>query len=357
MTQKELGYVELEWTCPRCNTRNPGTNTTCSNCGAPQPKDVQFQTPVGGELLQDEAKIARAKSGPDIVCAFCGTRNPASAQVCKQCGADLSQGTAREAGGVVGAFQSTPLPPINCPACKAENPASATVCQNCGTPLPRPQLAAPVAAPPAAGKGVSWGVIIVVALVIGALVFFGVLSLRTQEVTGTVREARWARSIPIEGLVPVEYTGWWDEIPANAEVCSCRAEVRSVQDTPTNNAREVCGTPYTIDTGTGIGRVVQDCQYEVLEDRCSYTVDQWRVVDVVRTNGVGFSPVWPVASLGPRQRQGQGSEKFECVVVSGDQWYTFEPRSFEAYTACQPGSQWQLEINGLGALTGFQPLD
>ena len=25
MTQKELGYVELEWTCPACNTRNRGT--------------------------------------------------------------------------------------------------------------------------------------------------------------------------------------------------------------------------------------------------------------------------------------------------------------------------------------------
>jgi RHS repeat-associated protein len=30
MTTKELGFVELEWTCPRCKTRNPGTQTTCS---------------------------------------------------------------------------------------------------------------------------------------------------------------------------------------------------------------------------------------------------------------------------------------------------------------------------------------
>jgi hypothetical protein len=66
MTQKELGYVELEWTCPRCNTRNPGTQTTCGNCSAPQPEDVMFEVPVRGELLKDKEKIEHAKSGPDI---------------------------------------------------------------------------------------------------------------------------------------------------------------------------------------------------------------------------------------------------------------------------------------------------
>src|SRR5215216_4444419 len=114
MATKELGYVELEWTCPRCQTRNPGTQTTCGGCGAPQPADVKFEAPVGGELLKDQEKIQRAKSGPDIQCAFCGTRNPADAKVCRQCGADLTQGKTREAGQVVGAFHSGPAPQVAC---------------------------------------------------------------------------------------------------------------------------------------------------------------------------------------------------------------------------------------------------
>jgi hypothetical protein len=191
--------------------------------------------------------------------------------------------------------------------------------------------------------------------VIGAILVFGVLSFRTTEVTGSVREARWVRTIPIEGLVQVERTGWWDQLPAGAEVLHCEAEVRRVQDSPTANSREVCGTPYTIDTGTGIGRVVQDCQYEVLEDRCTYAVDEWRVVDVLESRGTGFAPTWPVAQLAARQRFGQGSERFECVITSGEQWYTYSPDTFDEYLGCQPGSQWQLEINGLGALTGLQP--
>lgn len=357
MTRKELGYVELEWTCPRCNTRNPGAQTTCGGCGAPQPQDVQFDTPISAELVQDEAELARAQSAPDVQCAYCGTRNPADATVCKQCGADLGEGAQREAGQVVGAFQQQPAPPIRCATCGAENAAANLRCQQCGAPLARPRAVAPPAPAPApAAPRQSWVAWLVIALVFGGLIWLGVLSTRTTEMVGTVREARWVRSVPIEGLVPVERSGWHDELPGNAALLSCRPEVRSVQDTPTANSREVCGTPYTIDTGTGFGQVVQDCRYEVYEDRCRYTVDEWRVVDVIESRGSGFAPVWPVASLQPRQRLGPGRERYECIIGSEERWFTYEAPSLAAYETCQPGSQWQLEVNGFGALTSLQPL-
>ena len=102
MARKELGYVELEWSCAVCKTRNPGTQTTCSGCGAAQPADVQFEAPTAATLTQDTTQIKRAQTGPDLHCAFCGTRNSATAASCRQCGADLSAGRARSAGGVVG---------------------------------------------------------------------------------------------------------------------------------------------------------------------------------------------------------------------------------------------------------------
>ena len=90
MAQKEVGFVELEWTCPVCKTRNPGTQKTCSGCGNAQPENVAFETAVGAELLTDEQKIARAKTGPDIQCGLCCARNTAYAQMCSQCGGDLT---------------------------------------------------------------------------------------------------------------------------------------------------------------------------------------------------------------------------------------------------------------------------
>ena len=95
MTQKELGYVELEWTCPACNTRNPGTARKRTQCGAAQPAEVKFEQAPEEKLITDEAKIAEAKAGPDIYCAYCGTRNPSTATACKQCTAPLAEGKAR----------------------------------------------------------------------------------------------------------------------------------------------------------------------------------------------------------------------------------------------------------------------
>jgi ribosomal protein L40E len=358
MATKEIGYVELEWTCPRCQTRNPGTQTTCGSCGAPQPKDVAFETPTQAELLKDQEKIARAQQGPDIQCAFCGARNPANAPLCKQCGADLAQGAKREAGDVVGAFQSGPAPQVACSNCAMLNPASAHTCSKCGAPLGRPQLVVqPAAAPGAEPAGCSRLAIVVGVLVMALIALFIFFSLRTNTVVGTVREARWTRTLPVEALAPVQREAWWDELPAGAEAEACHAEVRRIQDSPAPNAREVCGTPYTLDTGTGIGKVVQDCRYEVLEELCTYTVNEWRVVDVLEISGSGFAPEWPVAALQPRQRLGVGNEHFRCVVVAGDQWYTYEPTSFAEYQLCEPGAQWTLEINSFGSLMSIQPVE
>ena len=43
MARKELGHIELQWTCPNCNGINPGPEKHCLNCGAPQPEDVEFE--------------------------------------------------------------------------------------------------------------------------------------------------------------------------------------------------------------------------------------------------------------------------------------------------------------------------
>ena len=76
MTKKTVGYVNLEWTCPNCGSRNPGVNKKCATCGLAQPENVQFEQSAQDTLITDTAKIEAAKSGPDIHCPYCGTRTP-----------------------------------------------------------------------------------------------------------------------------------------------------------------------------------------------------------------------------------------------------------------------------------------
>ena len=137
MVKKSLGYVRTEWTCPNCQTRNPGPQKTCASCGMPQPDDVKFEQTAQEEIITNEAEIEKAKAGPDIHCYYCGSRNPAGAATCSQCGADLTEGTARKSGDILGGHRQGPAPKITCSACGAENEANASKCGQCGALLPR----------------------------------------------------------------------------------------------------------------------------------------------------------------------------------------------------------------------------
>jgi ribosomal protein L40E len=366
MARKSLGFTELQWTCPNCGGVNPGPEQTCVTCGAPQPDDVKFEQAPRAELLKEETKISQAQAGPDIHCAYCGTRNPAGAEVCSQCNADLSEGAQRKAGGVVGAFDFSAglVTAIDCPHCGTENEGTALVCRQCGGSLTGTkevdEAIAPAAAPPPArarrtsrtlpALAILGGVVIC-----GLIAVFILLSLRTEALTGVVSGVTWERAVPVEALVPVEYQDWRDEIPSSAVVGSCEDKVRYVQAEPAPNALEVCGTPYTLDTGTGFGEVVQDCEYQIPDDYCRYTVDEWQQVDQVELAGSDLSPQWPNASLQTGQRLGEDNfERYACIFTAAGETYTYETTDMQVFQQCQVGSEWKLTVNALGGVVSIE---
>jgi ribosomal protein L40E len=361
MVKKTLGYVELEWTCPRCGSRNPGPDKTCNGCGAPQPDDVEFEQAAQEELVTEEKAIKRAKAGPDVHCAYCGARNRADAEICTQCGADLTEAEARVSGQVVGAHRREPVPDVACPACGALNPASAHECSQCGATLarPEPKPAPRSAAKPAAraGRGGCGPIALVAGVGLILLVILGIFLTRPSgERAATVEDVSWTRSVPIMGLVPVAHEGWYDEVPQDAVLGDCRQEPHHVQDSPAPNAREICGTPYTVDTGSGYGEVVQDCRYEVYEDWCEYQVEEWQVVDQVVQSGSDLNPRWPVTQLDVGQRKGEGEERYEVVFDTDGGTYSYITSDPAEFAQFRPGSQWLLKVNKLGAVVDVEPV-
>lgn len=363
MAKKSLGFVELEWVCPTCNSRNPGSSPSCRACGAPQPPDVKFEAPAQADLITDEAKVAQlGQAAPDIVCPYCRTRNRADAAVCKQCGGDLVGGVARAAGEKVEGFALGATATVKCAACGAENSAALTACTACGAPLP--SLAKPTPKPQtqSGGRGCLWiaaAFALVVVLGIVAMFSFGSSGERST-LEARVTEGQWTRSVGIQGLVPVRYTAWRDQIPPDATLGACSEEVRRTVEELPNPAppnREVCGTPYAIDRGTGMAEVVTDCVYQILELRCDYTVNQWREVDRVVLEGAGLVATWPQAPLGGMQRVGDRSEAYRCLFTAGDVSYTYQVPSFELYQRCTPGARWELEVTGNSRVVRAAPLD
>ncbi len=353
MVKKTVGYVQLEWTCPSCGAKNPGPQKTCAGCGAPQPEGVAFEQAAQEELITEKEEIQRAKAGPDVHCAYCGARNPAGAEICTQCGADLVEGKARVSGQVMGAHRDKPAPEVPCPSCGTLNPATAHKCSQCGSSITRPE---PRPEPVKAPRGGCGPAIYVVGAALILLVALGIFLARpSSDIIGTVEDVSWTRSIAIEGLVPVTHENWLDEIPPGVVRGACTQKVHHIQNDPAPNAKEVCGTPYTVDTGSGYGQVTQDCQYQVYADWCEYQVQEWRKVDEVVLNGSGLNARWPDPQLGVRQREGGGEESYEILFDTDGKAYTYITHDPAEFAQFQPGSRWTLRVNKLNAVVSIEP--
>ncbi|HET7011637.1 MAG TPA: zinc ribbon domain-containing protein [Anaerolineales bacterium] len=356
MTRKTVGYVELVWTCPRCSTKNPGPQKFCNGCGGPQPENVAFEQPAQEKFLAEAGAVARAKAGPDIHCPYCGTRNPAGAKFCGNCGGDLAGGKARDRGRVLGAHRAGPAPKVKCPACGTENDADAGRCSNCGSPLPGAARAVPAEERAGAAQKIPPLVLGIGAacLVLGALALY-LLFGRTGQVVAAVEAVRWERSIQVEAFGSVEHTDWEDEIPFGAQVGNCRLEYRTTQDQPAAIATEVCGTPYTVDEGSGYGEVAQDCVFEVYDNRCTYVVQEWGVVDTLTAAGSTFDLGWPTANLAADQRWGKEAESFWVVLSADGREYTYQPESEAEFLLFDIDTEWVLEVNSLGGIRSIEP--
>lgn len=357
MTKETLGYVRLEWTCPNCGSRNPGPEKSCSNCGAAQPEDVAFEQPAQEKLVADEKEIARAKAGPDVHCAFCGARNPATAESCTQCGADLREAEARAHGGVLGAHRDGPAQQVPCPSCGTLNPATALECSQCGASMARPERRVSRQTAASRPSGCSLPLIAIVSGIILVAAVLFMLSRRTTDVFGRVEDVTWTRSVAIMGLGPVSREDWFDEVPSDASIGTCTQKVHHVQDSPASNAEKVCGTPYTVDTGSGYGQVVQDCQYQVYADWCEYTVNEWQQIDTVVLNGDDLAPRWPSARLAAGQQEGERSESYEILFDVDGKTRTYSTNDPTEFGRFEIGSRWKLKVNALGGVVSVEPAE
>ncbi len=356
MAQKKKGYVELFWECPNCRGENLGSDSICGNCGRPQPDDVDFYQGSHQEIIKDEAKLKRAKAGADIHCGYCDTRNAGDAKQCKQCGAKLSQGAQRKSTGrVVGSFTAGKGSLIECPNCGSPNAYVNRQCHNCGTPLSHKQKSQKEKVKKAAPKQNLLIYIGLGILFVCAATYF--IFIRTSDVIGTVTAVGGERSAVIEEYSAVEKDDWIDQIPSDAEIISCREEVRSVQSEEPFGERydEICGTPFTVETGAGFAEVVQDCEYHVYDQACSYSAFDWVILRTEAVDGSDFARSWPSSALDSNQRYGDQSESYVCYFEADGEPYSYSVDSQNEFIKCSIGSSFTLSINALGAITSIQP--
>jgi len=198
-------------------------------------------------------------------------------------------------------------------------------------------------------------VIVFVLICIGAIAI-AILSGRTEAVTGVVNSVTWERAISIEAFGPVEHNDWYDELPGDAENISCKEEFRYTSNNPEPNSVEVCGTPYSVDSGDGFAEVVQDCEYQVYDDYCSYTVLDWAVVDTAVISGNNLNPAWPSPNLTSEQRLSDNRrESYTVMFDTGSDSYSYSPDGQSEFQRYQIGSSWTLNVNTFGSVLSVEP--
>ena len=336
MARKVLGYIELVWTCDSCGTRNPGAIRSCTACGAPQPIDVKFEhvDPATFNFIKDEALIRMAQSGPDKHCPYCGTRNLAETPTCVNCGGDLTVGaTSRPVGEVI--------EPAVDPALQTGQAGNERASDIPKKPMPK---WIPIV-------GI---LLLIICCVFGAL-YFTRMS-KTDQMNATVVQTYWKREINVEVYQSVRKSAWESDIPSGASPYNCELRYHYDSDTPKANSEEVCGEPYTVDTGTGIGEVVQDCHYRVYDEYCSYDVMEWVVIDTLSLDGYNSLAYWPISdSLTNDQRLGDSSESYLITFEAKGKQYPYQTNSYELFQQAATGSHWIIEVNGFGNVTGIKP--
>lgn len=347
MARRSKGFIELEWTCPNCNTRNKGFDKTCVNCGAPQPENVQFEAPAEKKLVSEEKAAELRGRSADIHCGFCGTRNPSTAEVCSQCGADLKEGVARKTGREID-MSAGKLEPVTCNNCGTVNPGSNINCLQCGAPLPRPAKSAPAMpasikvaddAAKGAKKKSNWILFggIGAALVICCVAILILFVLPSQSVQATVSDLYWQTSVPVQEIRAVDYNDERGSPPSDAYNVSCY-----------DDSREIC-EERVIDRGDGSAEVVEECRTES-EQYCDYTVDEWTTIQNYTLDGHNTFPVYAQPNFSSDQRLGEQTIEYTVYFDTEKGEKIYHPDSLEEFENYLIGTTWTIELNALGGV-------
>jgi len=332
--QKEQVFQML-WDCRFCGTKKllGIEHRHCPNCGAAQdPAWRYFPTDEDKKIVSDP-KYAYA--GIDKACPFCKQPNSANAKFCVACGGDLekaAQVELKDAKTASGKAEDLTLK-------KFQQQQAAIAAQNKGMP--------------------TWlKIVIIVAVIagiIGGALFF--LSRSTYASQIKVADANWERTVQVVEYQAQPGDTWCDAMPGGAYNVIRRA------GTDYRSVREACGShTEKVDRGDGSfsERTVTDyCDKQVpySRDKCTYVVNRWNQVDMLKTSGgANDTPIWPNFTpnrggtdvIGSR-KQGNTTQTYRVIFDRADNKgkITFMPTTFEEWQKFRVGQRYSVEIDRL----------
>jgi hypothetical protein len=330
---------QMLWDCRFCGTKKllGQTHRHCPSCGAPQDANARY--------FPSDAEKVRAEDheyvGADLTCGHCGEANARLARHCGGCGAPLegAKEVKRREDPIHG--ENVPFAGQTSAGGRREHGEPAGTAGATTSKRGFPSLLA--------------GIGCLVALGLVAAVAVALLWKKNDGLL--VSGHSWRRSIQIEQYGPVSDSSWCDALPFGARNVRRTREVRSTRKVPDGEDCHV----RKVDRGNGTFVEKEECEpryrsEDIYDERCHYTVDEWRPSRSVDARGTSVSDTlrWPEPTLGRQgtcegcERVGAKSEAYTVEFTDGKG--TKFTCDFDAakWATFRDGTSWKGAIRVLG---------
>jgi hypothetical protein len=349
---------EGRWDCATCGAVGLlGRDLDCTQCGNPRPEGTRLYLPEDAPEVTEPERLAEAGAGADWACEHCGASARATDDCCPGCGAPRGTSPTQE----VATFAMADVPREGGEQERRANP--------------------PPPPPPPVRRRNPW----VVRGVIAMLVLLGWCFFRPREITATLAEKSWERSLEVEAYRTVRESDW--NVPSGGRTVNSFQAIRSYRqeldhyETRTRTVTEQVQTgtrTYTCgqkDLGNGYfeDQTCTEPEYEsrsheesyqepiyrqipIYDTKYEYDVDRW-VTDTVLVAqgkaddpGDADAPAWPQPRLADRRREGERKEKY-VLVFHDNRDHTYQREvPLEQYQALRVGASTQIRVNNAGTL-------
>jgi hypothetical protein len=351
------------WDCASCGAVGLlGREVSCTQCGNPRAEGTRFYLQEDAPEVTDAERLAEANAGADWLCEHCSASARATDESCPGCGAPRGSSPTQE-------VKDYALADVPRTGEREERRAIPPAPQTAAAPRPRRSLFKRA--------------------MVGLLALMGWCYFRPREITATLAEKSWERSVEVEAYRTVRESDW--SVPAGGRTINSFQAIRSYRQeldhhetrTRTVSEQVQVGTrTYTCgqtDMGNGYfeDKTCTEPEYEtrsheetyqepiyrqvpIYDTKYDYDVERWVTDTVLVASGTADDPAdadapsWPNPRLAERRRVGDRKEKYILVFREGDDTYRTEV-PLSQYDALRVGGAMRIKVNNAGLVRIVEP--
>lgn len=373
--------IEGVWDCRYCGAKKVrGGLRECPQCGHPRDEGVTFYIDNPKNYVYDEEKAAKARRGPDWVCEACDCLNSADDAICIGCGTPRD-GKSKDYFQTQEALHAKQRQLEEKQNRLAEEQRSVYKREESDWQAFDPTYLRPVTEQPKPEKKKVnlkkilipvLSVLMIVAMVWGMVALFS-----PREVSGTVMDMEWERSIEVEEYKTVRETDW--SIPPGGRKVSESEEIHhynSVLDhyeTKTRTYTEqvldhyeeyVSGyrdlgnghfeeitsqrPVYRTETRTETYQEPVYIQVPVFQTKYVYDIEKWVHQSYKKTSGNDKDPYWSDYECKDKEREGTRSETYTITVQDEDGKSKDYKLSFDQWKSLEKGQTVKMKADVFG---------